>query len=302
MLVGIGERMVEQDELLELVRAALGTSVLTPLTRGGQKVVYQAELGGTAVVVKVIEVPESPYADEVVERARREVELLSTIESDFVVRVLSEAVEIGDSPDAVCWVEEFLDGEDLRDLTGSFPWSPDQVWALITDTAQGLAACHELDVVHRDLSPGNVRQRANGRFVLMDPGFARHLSKTALTGQYQPGTRNYISPEHVPGGQPTPASDVFGVGILAFQALTGQVPVRHTGDEGQYYDQLRTGQAPTVRSQRGDVPEELALVVDRCLQRQPARRYLDAAELLDGLTDVEKRDEPDASRSTGGSR
>jgi serine/threonine protein kinase len=200
-----------------------------------------------------------------------------------VVRVLSEAVEIGDRPEAVCWVEELLDGEDLRDLVGTYPWSAKEVWALLRDTATGLAACHELDVVHRDLSPGNVRRRADGRFVVMDPGFARHLTKAALTGIYQPGTPGYITPEHVPGGQPTPASDVFGLGILAFQALTGTLPINPNRDEAEYYEELRRGQAPPVESLRADLPDALTQVVDRCLQRQAARRYLDAAELLDDL-------------------
>jgi serine/threonine-protein kinase len=125
-----------------------------------------------------------------------------------------------------------------------------------------------------------VRRRASGRFALMDPGFARHLARTALTGVYQPGTPGYLTPEHVPGGHPTQASDVFGVGVLAFQALTGALPVTYSGDDAQYFAQLRTGQAPPVRSKRPDVPGHLAAVVDSCLQRQPARRYLDAAELL----------------------
>src|SRR3712207_3513095 len=98
---------LEQD-----VQAALGTAVLTPLTAGGQKFVYSTELEGVPAVVKVVLVPDTPYADEVLERARREVELLSTVESDFVVRVLSEAIEIGERPEAICWVEELLDGDD----------------------------------------------------------------------------------------------------------------------------------------------------------------------------------------------
>lgn len=151
---------------------------------------------------------------------------------------------------------------------------------MILDVAAGLSACHDLDVVHRDLSPGNVRRRDNGRFALMDPGFARHLSRTALTGVYQPGTPGFCSPEHVPGGHPTPASDVFGLGILAFYALTSQLPIPYTGDEGTYWDALRDTSAPRVRSVRPDVPEILAAVIDRCLQRQAARRYLDAGELL----------------------
>jgi serine/threonine protein kinase len=98
------------------------------------------------------------------ERARREVEVLSTVESQFVVAVLSEAVEIGDRLEAVRRVEEQLDGSDLRDLVTTFPWAPLDVWTLIRDVANGLCACHELDVLHRDISRGNVRRRASGRF------------------------------------------------------------------------------------------------------------------------------------------
>lgn len=274
---------MDHTELLEEVRAALGTSALEPLRVGGQKMVYTSELEGVPCVVKIVPIPDTAHSDEVLERARREVELLSTVESPYVVRVLSEAVEVGDRPEVVCWVEELLDGSDLGDLMDTFPWQPDDVWALIKDVAEGLNACHELDVVHRDLSPGNVRRRSSGRFALMDPGFARHLSKTALTGVYQPGTPGYCSPEHVPGGHPMPASDIFGLGILAFQALTGRLPVPYNSDEGAYWDALRRADAPVVKTGRADVPDDLADVVDRCLQRQAARRYLNAAELLEEL-------------------
>lgn len=274
---------MDHDDLLAEVQAALGTTALVPFEAGGQKQVYSAELESAPVVVKIVLVPDSAHADEVLERARREVELLSTVDSPHVVRVLSEAVEIGDRPEAVCWVEERLDGDDLRALVPTFPWTPEQVWSLINDCAAGLAACHDLDVVHRDLSPGNVRRRADGRFVLMDPGFARHLTKTALTGDYNPGTPGYMTPEHVPGGQPIPASDIFGLGILAFQALTGVPPIAHPGNDAAYFMRLRASQAPSVITIRADTPPDLAALIDRCLQRQPARRYLDAAELIADL-------------------
>lgn len=275
---------MQTDGLQQEVRAALGTTALTPLAVGGQKQVYSADLEGVPVVVKVVMIPhDAMHAGEVLERAQREVELLSTIDSEFVVRVLSEAVEIGDSPEALCWVEEYLDGDDLRHLTSSFPWSAHDVWHLLHDLGKGLAACHELDVVHRDLSPGNVRRRSDGRFALMDPGLARHLTKTALTGVFQPGTFGYMSPEHVPGGHPTPASDVFGVGILAYQALTSDLPFPYGGDDAAYYAELHTGQARSVAAAGSNIPSDLISVVDRCLQRQAARRYLDAQELLADL-------------------
>jgi serine/threonine protein kinase len=87
----------------------------------------------------------------------------------------------------------------------------------------------------------------------------------------------------VPGGSPTPASDIFGIGILGFFALTGQLPVPYEGDEAQYWERLRGGEAPRVQTVRSDLPDDLAAIIDRCLQRQPARRYLDAMELLADL-------------------
>lgn len=285
---------MNEAELQEEARAALGTSELVPLQQGGQKEVFTATLENVPVVVKLVRLPPGLDASEALERAHREVELLASVESDHVVRVLSEAVELGERPEAVCWVEEQLDGEDLAKLVPTFPWTSDEVWSMLRDVAVGLKACHELEVVHRDLSPGNVRRRANKKFVLIDPGFARHLKRSTLTGLFQPGTPGYLSPEHIPGGKPTPASDVFGVGILAYQALTGELPIVFTGDVGAYYDALRACQIEPVSS-RGSVSirPELADVVDRCLIRQPARRFLDAEELLSAVLSVEQDSDGD---------
>ncbi|WP_425499876.1 protein kinase domain-containing protein, partial [Luteolibacter marinus] len=70
-------------------------------------------------------------------------------------------------------------------------WSEREVWPLLHDMAEALAACHDLEVVHRDLSPANVRCMPDGHFVLMDPGLAKHLEKSALTGGFQPGTTGF---------------------------------------------------------------------------------------------------------------
>lgn len=272
---------MDPDEMRATAMAALGVSELEPLRVGGQKEVYTATLEGVDVAVKLVVVPDTAYSAEAVERARREVDLLSRVDSDHVVKVLSDAIDIGERPEAVCWAEEWLDGEDVADVL-HHPWSPEVVWTLVEHLGLGLAACHELDVVHRDLSPGNVRRRTDGRFVLMDPGFARHLARTAITGLFQPGTPGYLTPEHIPGGQPTPASDVFGIGILAYQALTGELPIQPV-DDAAYFEQLKNGQVASVATVREGLPDDLVSLVDRCLQRQPARRYLDAEELLNGL-------------------
>src|SRR5438045_615281 len=85
-------------------------SAVTPLTQGGQKVVLRAILAHREVVVKVVLLPNGPTAAIVLERARREVDLLASIHSNYVVKVVSESIEIGTQPDAVAWAEEYLDG------------------------------------------------------------------------------------------------------------------------------------------------------------------------------------------------
>ncbi len=271
-------------EMIDNAVAALGVESATPLVQGGQKYVLRAVLASRDVVIKIVPFPTGPAAAIVRERARREVELLAAIDSRHVVKVLSEPVEIGDGPDAVAWVEEYLDGNDLSQCMNT-PWTDDRVFRLLADCARGLQACHDLDVVHRDLSPGNVRQLTSGQYVLMDPGLARHLARTALTGTYQPGTAGFRSPEHVPGGDPTPASDIFGLGILAFCARTGRFPVDPSGSETEYFKRLVNEQVTPIKTIDQSISDDLSSVIDRCLQRQPARRYLDGAELI---ADLEK--------------
>jgi serine/threonine protein kinase len=276
---------VDIYEIIDEAVAALGVDSPTPIAQGGQKVVLKAVLAGRPVIVKIVPLPVGHVAAVVLERAHREVDLLASVDSDHVVKVLSEPVEIGDGPDAVAWVEEYLDGDDLTGCMGH-RWSDDEVFKLLVDCARGLQACHELDVVHRDLSPGNVRQLTSGRYVIMDPGLAKHLARTTLTGTFQPGTTGFRSPEHVPGGDPTPASDVFGIGILAFLARTGQLPVDASGGDNSYFSRLVNEQAPPIQAIDPSVGDDLASVVDRCLQRQPARRYLDGSELLTALEKI----------------
>ena len=268
-------------DLIDDVSAALGFEGPQLLARGGQKLVLSGTLSGTPAVAKIVLLMPGPNGAVTLERAHREVELLSAVDSERVVKVLTDAVELGDPPIAVCWAEELLDGEDLV-ASLDRQWDEENVWRLLEDMAEALACCHDLGVVHRDLSPGNVRRLPDGHFALMDPGLARHLEKTALTGAFQPGTAGWRSPEHVLGGDPMPASDIFALGILAFYALSGSFPVDPNADD---YDRaLVEDQAPSISTLVPGVSKELCEVVDRCLSRQQARRYIDGAELMEALS------------------
>ena len=259
---------------------------LVALRPGGQKLVYAGSSQGVPVVLKVISLM-PPHQALVLERARREVLLLASYNDRRIVSVRSGLAVLGDpaAPHGVAWLEEKLDGADLGELLGP-QWAPSAVAEFIEGLAGGLTLLHEADVVHRDLSPGNVRLRADGTWTLMDPGLAKHLRDLSITGVFQPGTPGYRSPEHVPGGTPGTHSDVFCVGILAFAALTGELPIDPSGDERSYFARLRETQCASVSARRADTPTSLVELVDGCLDRQPARRFLDAMELRNAAAQV----------------
>ncbi|WP_079055587.1 serine/threonine-protein kinase [Streptomyces globisporus] len=271
-------------EVTAALASSLSVTALEPLTQGGQKYVFKGKLESAEAAVKVVLLPDGPDSVYVLERAQREVEVLATIDSPRVVRVLSEVVEIdfGSGVQAVAWVEEWLDGSDVSKNLAQ-PWDYARCARLVVNIGEALSAFHELEVVHRDLSPANVRELSDGSFSLMDPGLARHLAKTALTGLFQPGTPGHRSPEHVPGGDIQPVSDIFALGILAFLALTGAHPIDPSGAEDDYYRRLREYDSPRIETLRPDIPASLRDVINRCLQRQPARRFLDGQELIEEL-------------------
>jgi eukaryotic-like serine/threonine-protein kinase len=269
--------------VLDAAGGALNVAVVRPLREGGQKAVALATRDGEPVVLKVVGL-EGDDHERILERARREVELLGAIDHPNIVRLESTLTLVGQPPIAVAWLEEFLDGRDLADALG-LQWSWDATYRMLHDLAFGLAALHAVGVVHRDLSPNNVRQRADGSYCVMDPGYARWIGRSTLTGLAQPGTVGYLSPEHVSQTvRPSFASDVFCIGILAFECLTGDVPIPFRGDLVDYASVLRTRPAPRIGTLRPDLSEQQQRLVDVCLERQAARRFQDASELLNELT------------------
>jgi len=279
-----GSAGVKMDQaLIDEAAAEFGVTDLVPFAPSGQKYVARCLRGSESVVLKVVEL-NGPHHQVTLERARREVDLLARINHPNVVQALSELRELGGSstPTGVTWLEEFLDGEDLSARMGP-SWQWDDVAVLARDIASGLSAIHAERAVHRDLSPGNIRATSAGSYVVMDPGLARHLELSTLTGVFQPGTWGYMSPEHAAMTRPTPASDVFGVGILMYQALSGEVPFAVRGDIDAYRVALRDQQAPSISVVRSDLAPNEAAIVDQCLQRQGARRFLDGAELLSAI-------------------
>lgn len=270
-------------DLVSEACAALRMQPVRALVQGGQKQVHVVVDGaGVESVLKLIDLGQAsdPAA---LERARREVELLRSIDSPHVVKVRSQLQELGSPPAAAFWLEELLDGKDLRYCGAG--WNDQQLTSLGAEVARGLGALHEQKVIHRDLSPGNVQRLESGRFVVMDPGFAKHTLKSGVTIGGQPGTPGFMTPEHLQAysGAPTAASDVFGCAALVYFAALGQPPVPYKGDDTEYLRRLRTAQHIPLSDVRTDLAAPLVEVIERGLHPQPARRYRNGNKLAEAF-------------------
>lgn len=262
---------------------ALGVSDVKEIgAPGGQKAVRKVLRGGDDLIMKVVALSSS--APTTLKRAEREVELLKSLTSVHVVRVESDLVTIGAPVHGAAWLEEFLDGGDLTAyLTQQWSWA--DAAELGYQVADGLAAGHAAGVIHRDLSPNNVRRLSTGMYKVMDFGFARHTLRTGLTVAGQPGTPGFLSPEHLNAysGVPMPASDVFGVGILMYAALTNELPIPYNGDDANYVRRLEKVEIIDISMKRPDLTADQVAVIRRMLHPQPARRFLNGRKLADTL-------------------
>jgi serine/threonine protein kinase len=250
---------------------------------GGQKTVRKVRKGGVDLVLKVIAVGSS--APDALPRAEREVDLLASLSSLHVVRVVSGLVELGDPTRGAAWLEEYLDGTDLTPMLFERQWSWEEAADLGLQVGDGLAAGHAAGVVHRDLSSNNVRRLSDGTYKVLDFGFARHTLRSGLTVAGQPGTRGFLTPEHLNSysGGPMPASDVFGVGILLYAALTGVLPISYDGDDDEYLHRLAAVRMTDITAIRTDLAEAQVTFLRQCLHRQPGRRFRNGARLVTAL-------------------
>lgn len=275
------------DDLQAAACSQLGLTVKRSLKSGGQKTVALVDQSGQERVLKLVQVGASdPTA---LERSRREFGLLADTKHPNVVEVRSGLEVLADtdsSIDGAFWLEEYLDGEDLSDLVGT-KWTFDDVGAMGLAVAAGVGALHEQKVIHRDLSANNIRRLVDGRYKVMDPGFAKHTLRSGITVGGQPGTPGFMTPEHLQAySGPTPASDVFAIGALMYLAATGTPPIPYLGDEIDYVNRLVVAKHTPLGTLRTDCPTPLLEVIERCLHPQPVRRYRNAKRLREALVEA----------------
>lgn len=193
----------------------------------------------------------------------------------------------GQDADMAYLVMEYLPGITLRELLKDYQkLTPEQTVDIMDAVLAGLAAAHKAGIVHRDLKPENVLLADDGRIKLGDFGLARAASANTATGQALLGTIAYLSPELVTRGVADARSDIYAVGIMMYEMLTGEQPYVGEAPMAIAY-QHANDQVPTPSSKNPAVPIELDELVLWATARDPEERPNDAREMLERLREVE---------------
>jgi len=243
----------------------------TQVGSGGMSTVHRAldEKLQRAVAVKLMHTTTAADADHL-ERFRREARAVASLSNPNLVGVI-DAGEEGGRPYIVL---EYIDGETLKARirrNGRLEVSEAVAYAI--EIARGLTAAHAAGIVHRDVKPQNVLIDADGRAKVTDFGIARSLHEDGLTADGRViGTTDYVSPEQALGESVGRESDIYSLGVVLFEMLTGRVPFSADNPVAVAMCHVRNPM-PDVRALRPEVSATVASILDRCTAKDPAERY-----------------------------
>jgi hypothetical protein len=278
---GKARRKLEVTDL-DMVRSGLDDEyeILEELGRGGMGIVYRARERQLEREVAIKVLPFTLAFDrELVERFLREARTAAALEHTNIVPIY----RVGRRGDVIFFVMKLLRGQSVADrLRAKGRLSAGETRQVIIETAAALGYAHRRGVVHRDVKPDNLRHDEDGRCVVTDFGIARSAGATRLTTTgMSVGTPKYMSPEQARAKDVDGRSDIYSLGIVGYECLTGNPPF----DAGDALGTLMKHiQAPLPRpSFESDADEALFAVIERMLAKHPEDRFRDADELIAAL-------------------
>jgi serine/threonine protein kinase len=255
---------------------------------GGMSTVYRAfdTTLERQVAIKLMHREIASQSDQL-ERFRREARAVAQLNHAHVVGVI-DAGEAGEDGTATPYIVfEYVQGETLKDRIrrhGKLP-VPEAV-AYAIEIARALGAAHEAGIVHRDVKPQNVLVDGEGAAKVTDFGIARTLEQDGLTADGRVlGTTDYVSPEQALGHAVTGQSDLYSLGIVLYEMLTGEVPFQGDNQVAVAMKHVRE-ELPDVQVRRPEVSSALARVVDIATEKDLKQRYATAEEMIADLEDV----------------
>jgi serine/threonine protein kinase/tetratricopeptide (TPR) repeat protein len=258
------------------------------LGRGGMGAVYRVRDREVDEVVALKLLDLAAATPDAIERFRREVRLARRITHRNAARTYDLGEWTAPAQVFRYLTMEYVDGESLRELAIRLRPSAARVVDFTLQIARGLAAMHEAGVIHRDLKPANVLVERGGRVVITDFGIARGVQATDATLNTGGllGTPAYMAPEQIMGQTVEARSDLYALGLMMFELLTGALPF--TGETPMLLAMARLHQVlPDLRSNPA-IPACLAPVLERLLAREIGERMAGASELIDRLEQADR--------------
>jgi len=260
--------------------------VVEEIGAGGMGKVYRVfdKKINEMVALKLIR-PEIGTDRSIIERFSQELKTARKIAHRNVCRMF----DIGEEAGTHFITMEYVTGEDLRSLIKRIgQLTVGKTIEIAKQIGEGLAEAHALGIVHRDLKPQNIMIDREGKPKIMDFGIARFVRMKSVTAPGTIiGTPEYMSPEQAEGKETDQRSDLYSLGIILFEALTGRVPFE--GDTPlSIAIKHKTERPPDPRKLNSQIPEDLNSLVLKCLEKDKEKRYQTAAEIIAELDKIEK--------------
>ncbi|HEX5690724.1 MAG TPA: serine/threonine-protein kinase, partial [Roseiflexaceae bacterium] len=267
------ERATEQQ-------AIKGYQLRESIGAGGFGAVYRATQPGVGreVAIKVI-LPTYANHPDFIRRFEAEAQLVARLEHPHIVPLYDYWRESG----GAYLVMRFIRAGSLQAALHAGPWTLERSTRLLGQVASALAFAHRHGVVHRDLKPANILLDEDGHAYLADFGIAKEFLIADEVAQTQPeavvGSPDYLSPEQIRAEPITPQTDLYGLGVLLYELLTGVQPFAALSPSERLYKQLHAT-LPPLDKRRPDLPAALDTVIQRATAKQPLDRYPDVASLV----------------------
>lgn len=279
------EQILRQDPALEIPGQPLrGYRLIERVGEGTFGVVHRALQTdvGREVAVKAIR-PGLANHPEFIRRFGAEAQLVTRLEHPHIVPLFDYWRE----PEGAYLVMRYLRGGSLREALADGPLEPDRVVGLIAQVALALSSAHRHGVVHRDVKPANILFDEDGNAYLSDFGIAKELvaSRLAGRGDSLSPLASYLSPEEARGEPVTAQADIYGLGVVAFEAMTGRHPFADTPSSA-LIEKHAWESLPLARSVRPDLPAAIEQVIARATAKNPADRPHDAIALATALQEA----------------
>lgn len=258
---------------------------------GGMSSVYLAQdiILDQKVAVKIINIPHVDV-ERAVQRFQREVQNATTLSHPNIVKVL----DVDEDERHYYLVMEYVDGPTLHEYIQMHgPLSPEEAVFFTKQILRGIEHAHSYRIVHRDIKPQNILMTDNKELKISDFGIARALSETAMTQtNHIMGSVHYLSPEQAKGIRTDESSDIYSIGIVLFEMLTGHPPFEGESAVGIAIKHIQE-MIPSVREENSAIPQSLENVVNKATMKDKLRRYRTTQEMYEDLTTA-----LDASRTT----